>query len=277
MQFRLATWNINSVRRRIDLLKDFTEAYQPDVVCLQEIKCLEDQFPMKAVKAMGYEFIEIHGQKAYHGVATLSRLPMQASERNDYNETGEARHLSVEVDVSGKNASPLIIHNFYVPAGGDVPDVEVNPKYGQKLNYLNGMTDYFAGLSKKDKNQLILVGDLNVAPLEHDVWSHKQLLKVVSHTPLEVEHLDRVYGSHDWIDVMRSFVPEDEKLYTWWSYRARDWRASNRGRRLDHVWVTPSLEGSAQSMTVGDEARDWEAASDHAPVIVDFDLDQSKN
>lgn len=277
MKFRLATWNINSVRRRIDLLKDFTEAYQPDVVCLQEIKCLEDQFPMKAVNAMGYGFVEIHGQKAYHGVATLSRLPMQASERNDYNDTGEARHLSVEVDVSVNNSSPLIIHNFYVPAGGDVPDADVNPKFGHKLTYLNGMTDYFSGLSKKDENRLILVGDLNVAPLEHDVWSHKQLLKVVSHTPLEVEHLDRVYGSHDWIDVMRSFVPEDEKLYTWWSYRARDWRASNRGRRLDHVWVTPSLEGSAQSMTVGDEARDWEAASDHAPVIVDFDLDQSKN
>ena len=132
------------------------------------------------------------------------------------------------------------------------------------------MDRYFSNYDGSER--LILVGDLNVAPLEHDVWSHKQLLKVVSHTPLEVEHLERVIRSQDWVDVMRQHVPEDEKLYTWWSYRARDWRASNRGRRLDHVWVTPSLSHTAKRMIVGDDARGWDAASDHAPVIVDFDL-----
>ena len=109
------------------------------------------------------------------------------------------------------------------------------------------MEAWFAGLRGKRGNRMILVGDLNVAPLETDVWSHKQLLKVVSHTPAEVERFLRVQAAHDWVDVMRRHVPAEEKLFTWWSYRNRDWRASNRGRRLDHIWTTPALDGAATS------------------------------
>jgi exodeoxyribonuclease-3 len=113
----------------------------------------------------------------------------------------------------------------------------------------------------------VLVGDLNVAPLENDVWSHKQLLKVVSHTPVETELLDGVRASYDWIDVTRSFVPAEEKIYSWWSYRARDWRASNRGRRLDHIWISPALKGHAIEHAIFKPARGWKLASDHVPVI----------
>jgi exodeoxyribonuclease-3 len=119
---------------------------------------------------------------------------------------------------------------------------------------------------------MILAGDLNVAPLETDVWSHKQMLKVVSHTPVEVEHLSAVQGTRPWVDAMRRFVPPEEKLFTWWSYRARDWRASDRGRRLDHVWTTPDLEHRAKGVTVVKDARGWEKPSDHVPVILDLDL-----
>ena len=87
----------------------------------------------------------------------------------------------------------------------------------------------------------VVVGDLNIAPLENDVWSHRQLLKVVSHTPVETEGLGRVQRAGNWVDVMRKHVPADQKLYTWWSYRARDWDAADRGRRLDHIWATPDL------------------------------------
>jgi exodeoxyribonuclease III len=120
---------------------------------------------------------------------------------------------------------------------------------------------------------MIMVGDFNVAPLPTDVWSHKQLLKVVSHTPDEVERLERVQASHDWVDVIRRHVPAEEKLFTWWSYRNRDWRASNRGRRLDHIWTTPALDGAAVSMTVASETRDWKRTSDHVPVIADFEIE----
>jgi exodeoxyribonuclease-3 len=109
------------------------------------------------------------------------------------------------------------------------------------------------------------------------VWSHKQLLKVVSHTPVEVDLLNRAVKAGRWIDVAREVIPEPEKLYTWWSYRAADWRASNRGRRLDHIWVTPALEKAALSLgragfQIRDDCRSWERPSDHAPVLLTLDL-----
>src|SRR5690606_30795589 len=130
------------------------------------------------------------------------------------------------------------LHNFYVPAGGDVPDPAVNPKFAHKLRFLDEAAAWFAA-RRNPENRFILLGDLNVAPLETDVWSHKQLLKVVSHTPVEVERMNRWCASHDWVDAVRRFVPPERKLYSWWSYRSPDWAAADKGRRLDHVWVTP--------------------------------------
>ena len=115
----------------------------------------------------------------------------------------------------------------------------------------------------------VLVGDLNIAPLEHDVWSHRQLLKVVSHTPSETRGLTEWRGT-GFVDAVRHFVPPEEKLFTWWSYRNRDWRASDRGRRLDHIWVTPDLTGMLTRQIVLKDARDWPQASDHVPVCVEM-------
>jgi exodeoxyribonuclease-3 len=112
------------------------------------------------------------------------------------------------------------------------------------------------------------VGDLNVAPLATDVWSHEKLVRVVTHTPLEVKALDSLRRSRDWIDAVRHFVPAEKKLFTWWSYRAPDWKRSDKGRRLDHVWVTPALRASLVSASVVKAARGWSLPSDHAPVLV---------
>jgi exodeoxyribonuclease-3 len=268
MRFRLATWNINSVRLRISLVERFLKDFQPDILCLQEIKCKDELFPYDAVRAMGYPHIHVKGQAGYHGVAVVSRFPLQARGTENFCGSGEARHIAVALD-----GSPVVIHNVYIPAGGDLPDPDLNPKFGQKLAYIRALADWFGdGGAACTQSQHILTGDFNVAPLEHDVWSHKQLLKVVSHTPVEVEHLGRLKSSASWIDIMRKYVPEDEKLYTWWSYRARDWRASNRGRRLDHIWTTPGLENSVRAMQVVADARDWDKPSDHVPVLADFEL-----
>ena len=118
---------------------------------------------------------------------------------------------------------------------------------------------------------MIVVGDLNIAPLETDVWSHKQLLTVVSHTPVEVEKLGALQRSAGFVDAVRHFVPPEQKLFTWWSYRNRDWAASNRGRRLDHVWVTPPLVPHLAAAEVKRDTRNWELCSDHVPVVVRFD------
>jgi exodeoxyribonuclease-3 len=269
MKFRLATWNINSVRLRIGIVEQFTRAYQPDVLCLQEIKCVDELFPYDAMRAMGFPHLYVKGQAGYHGVAIASRFPMTAGGTENFCGSGEARHIAASID-----GLPIIVHNVYIPAGGDLPDPALNPKFAQKLAYVRALTAWFgAGGAACGESQHILAGDFNIAPLEQDVWSHKQLLNVVSHTPVEVEHLAALKASANWVDIMRRYVPADEKLYTWWSYRARDWQLSNRGRRLDHIWATPGLETALRSMSVVTDARGWEKPSDHVPVLVDFEID----
>jgi exodeoxyribonuclease-3 len=258
----IATWNINSVRLRIDLVTSFLEAHRPDVLCLQEIKCLEANFPAGAFNKIGYRHQVVHGQKGYHGVAIVSREPFIETHRRGFVGKDDARHVSVTF---ADRDVPIRLHNFYVPAGGDEPDPERNEKFAHKLAFLEEMRGWLTGA--ETNRPAILVGDLNVAPYEHDVWSHKQLLNVVSHTPVETELFEKVREAGGWIDAMRHFVPMDEKLYTWWSYRAQDWLASNRGRRLDHVWVTPPLRSRLLGLDIVRDARGWNRPSDHVPVI----------
>jgi exodeoxyribonuclease III len=269
MALRIATWNINSIRIRLHLIAELVERLAPDVICLQEIKCEDGQFPREAFAALGYSHAAIAGQRGYHGVATLARQPLEWLGAEDLHGTGEARHLAVSLPV-GNGRERVELHNFYVPAGGDIPDPDENRRFREKLAYLEALEAWSGRL--KGRRRRLAVGDLNVAPFEHDVWSHKQMQGVVSHTPVEVERLGRALEAGRWSDIMRRFVPATEKLYSWWSYRAVDWRLSNRGRRLDHVWASPGLAGDAMSMTVVDDARGWQRPSDHVPVVVDFDL-----
>lgn len=263
---KLITWNINSVRLRLELVADLLKKEQPDVLCLQETKVVNDLFPREALAKLGYAHHAIHGQKGYHGVATLSRIPFRAICSRDFCNKGDTRHLMTTLE------NGVELHNFYVPAGGDIPDPAANPKFAHKLDFLREMEGVFAKRRRSRNQPVILVGDLNVAPLENDVWSHKQLLDVVSHTPVESELLGEVFAAFDWIDVTRSFVPPAEKIYSWWSYRAQDWLASDRGRRLDHVWVSPGLKGAAKKHTILKAARGWKQPSDHVPVITEFAL-----
>lgn len=262
----LATWNINSVRLRLPLVRRFLGEHQPDILCLQETKCPDGQFPTADIRALGYEHVAINGQKGYHGVAVLSRLPFASVDRGPFCRHGHARHMTVTLAPEAGAASGLTIHNFYVPAGGDEPDPVRNPKFDHKLHFLDCMIDA-ATRGALATDRAILVGDLNVAPLETDVWSHKALLSVVSHTPVEVERFGRVMGAGGWVDAMRRCIPPEEKLFTWWSYRSPDWRAADKGRRLDHVWVSRDLDGAVSRIEVIKEARDWERPSDHVPVI----------
>jgi exodeoxyribonuclease III len=272
MRFSVATWNINSVRLRLPLVKRFLKRYAPDVLCLQETKCPDDQFPRKQFAEIGYPHVEIYGQKGYHGVATVSRHPLENAEREKFCRKDDCRHLSVELGAAAGLARPITIHNFYVPAGGDEPNPEINEKFAHKLAFLDELAAHAISQDAKKGARSILVGDLNVAPLEHDVWSHKQLLNVVSHTPVEVEKFRVFQQAGGWIDVMRGFIPASEKLYTWWSYRAANWEESDRGRRLDHIWASPALRDTAREMNVIRNARSWKQPSDHVPVMVVFDF-----
>ncbi|KAA2313378.1 exodeoxyribonuclease III [Pseudooceanicola sediminis] len=262
MSFTLATWNINSVRLREALVCQLLETAGPDVLCLQECKSPVDLIPRDRFHALGYTHMIARGQKGYNGVAILSKLPIEEVGDQDFAALGHARHIA------GRLENGVVIHNFYVPAGGDKPDRAINEKFGQKLDYLTEMRDWFHA---ERPEKAILVGDLNIAPREDDVWDHKKLLRVVSHTPVEVEHLAQAQDAGAWVDITRQDIPQGN-LYSWWSYRSPDWDAADKGRRLDHVWATPDISNAAHSSTIMRAVRGWEQPSDHAPVFATFDL-----
>lgn len=266
MPIKLATWNVNSVRAHAGAVERFLGEVRPEILCLQETKVADEAFPLSLFRRLGYRHHLIYGQKGYHGVAIFSTaLALEDAQRKVWCGIDEARHVYCRI------GDGIELHNFYVPAGGDLPDPKLNPKFRHKLEFMDEVTAWFCRRKRK-ANRGILVGDLNVAPLETDVWSHKQLLKVVSHTPIEVAHMARWYESHDWVDAVRLHVPPEQRLYSWWSYRARDWRASDKGRRLDHIWVTPALRDKVHGASVYKEARGYAGASDHAPVLAELDI-----
>jgi exodeoxyribonuclease III len=261
MTVRIATWNINSVRLREAAVLRFLREEAPDVLCLQETKAPIDKIPLEGFRALGYRHVVARGQKSYNGVAILSRLPLEDAGHRDFCIRGDARHVAARLP------SGTVLHNLYVPAGGDEPDPGANPKFAHKLDFLAELRAWFTEAAPRNA---ILVGDLNVAPREDDVWNHKRLLRIVSHTPVEVEALAAVRDAGAWVDVTRAHVP-DGRLYSWWSYRAPDWQAADKGRRLDHVWATPDLAERSGGSRIARHVRGWELPSDHVPVLAEFE------
>jgi exodeoxyribonuclease-3 len=267
----VSTWNINSVRLRIQQVRRFLKKEAPDVLCLQETKCPDDRFPLKQLRSYGYPHITFAGQKGYNGVAILSRFPFATTASMSFCGKSDARHIAATLGPEAGDAAGITIHNFYVPAGGDIPDPEMNVKFAHKLAFLRDLRGW-GDSARPARAPSILVGDLNVAPLESDVWSHKRLLDVVSHTPVETQALETLRQEAGWVDAMRDLRPEPEKIYTWWSYRAPDWQAADKGRRLDHVWHSQGLKDTLRSVTVFRASRGWVRPSDHVPVTARYEL-----
>lgn len=262
---KIATWNINSVRLRMPLVQKLAEEHAPDILCLQETKVIDELFPEKTLWELGFKHTFFSGQKSYNGVAILSKVPLKDREViDDFGGGVHRRHIAATLPDGTR------LHNFYVPAGGDIPDPEANPKFADKLRCLSAMTLWSKDI--KPASKTLILGDFNIAPHEHDVWSHKQLLGIVSHTPVETEGLLKFKSVSKWIDIAREYTPLEEKLYSWWSYRNQDWKKSNRGRRLDHVWATPGLKDALVSCHTLRDARDWISPSDHVPVMVDVNF-----
>lgn len=261
---KIATWNINSVRLRAPLVKKFLQDNDIDILCLQETKTQDEFFPKSFFEELGYTHTFFSGQKSYNGVAVISRVPIKFDNTHKFvNE--DKRHISAHIKHRGKD---IELHNLYIPAGGDIPDRKENPKFGHKLDFIGEITKHFPKNSKG--KEIIVLGDFNIAPYEHDVWSHKQLLKIVSHTPVEVELLEKFRKSFDFVDIAREFIPHDKKLYSWWSYRNPGWKENDKGRRLDHIWGSQGIAGKVKKFNIVKDTREWTQTSDHVPVIIEL-------
>ena len=257
---KIATWNINSVRLRLDLVLGFLQKADIDVLCLQETKTQDEFFPVAALADAGWGHLVFRGEKSYNGVAIISRLPVKYYGHRLWAGKDDCRHICARIN--GVN-----IHNFYVPAGGDVADRDVNPKFGHKIDFVDEMKEWFSNNSPRKS---LLVGDLNIAPLAEDVWSTRQLRNVVSHTDIEREKLTAVINEGGGVDAVREYYGPEKILYSWWSYRARDWKASNRGRRLDHIWLSTDIKNKVRFVDIMTQARGFEKPSDHVPMTIEL-------
>ena len=257
---KIVTWNVNSVNARKNLLFKLINEHKPEVICLQETKVINRSFPQKEFEELGYNCY-LNGVPSYNGVAILSKSEAKNFKVHDYCKKNDGRHI--ETDVCG-----LKVHSIYVPAGGDEPNVEVNPKFKHKMEFIKKL----ALLSKRLRSeQLVFCGDLNVAPYKDDVWSHNQLKNVVSHTELERNALLKVMSSGDFFDVIRKFINPPDNVYTWWSYRSPDYSVNNRGRRLDHIWASNGISDRVHSAKILESFRSDLKPSDHVPVFIEID------
>jgi exodeoxyribonuclease-3 len=202
----VASWNVNSIRSRLALLERLVALRRPDVLLLQETRCPDANFPASALKRLGYPHIALNGLAGHHGVAIAANVPLGDIGAEVVGGVDQPRHVSAMVDLGG---TAVRLHSLYVPSGGDEPDPATNPKFRDKLAFVEGLAEWGVAAAAEPA---LLAGDLNIAPLPEDVWSHRQLLSVVSHTPAETERLDRAQAAAGWVDVVRRDRPPPERL-----------------------------------------------------------------
>lgn len=254
---KIATWNVNSISARLPLVLTWLESKRPDVVCLQETKCVDAKFPADAFAQLGYS-IATHGQPTYNGVAIASILPIENVVRGFPDDDEAAQSRAIAATVGG-----IRILNVYVPNGSEVG----SEKFAYKLTWLGRLRAYLDGHFQKDTDVLIC-GDFNVAPEDRDVHDPKAWVGNVLVSPAERRALARIsaWGFKD------AFRMHNEKtgLYSWWNYRQMAF-TRNAGLRIDHVWVTASLADKCSAAWIDQETRAWERPSDHAPVVAEFE------
>ncbi len=251
---KIATWNVNSIRARLDRVTEWLSDRSPHVVCLQETKVEDKTFPLSEIKEAGYE-IAFFGQKTYNGVAVLSRDPITDVQKNfgDGGDDSQARFLDVKT-------AGIRILTCYVPNGKSVE----SPDFAYKLTWLKRLQTYLETKCSPDE-PLLLCGDMNVAPAELDVYDPVLWEGKVHFHPEERAALDRLQ-SWGMKDAVRMHHPETQ-VFSWWDYRRLGF-PKNRGLRIDHIYLTESLVDRCTEAFVDREARKGQKPSDHAPVIV---------
>ncbi|MCC6466121.1 MAG: exodeoxyribonuclease III [Planctomycetes bacterium] len=250
----IATWNVNSIRARKQHLLDWLATAKPDVMCLQELKVREEEFPFDELGALGYE-AAVHAQPTYNGVAVISRLPIEEVIPGFAGEEGQARLL--EAVIQGVH-----VLSVYCPNGQDPK----SDKFEYKERFFAALRAHLDGLAKPGA-PLALCGDTNIAPEARDVWDPEGCAGSVGFHPREHQWLRHLadWGLHDSLRL----VDQRPGLYSWWDYRGFGY-GKNRGMRIDQIWVSQGLKGSVKKAWIDVDPRTWERPSDHTPVLCEL-------
>lgn len=256
---RIATWNINSINSRLQHVIDWCGENQPDVLCLQETKCVDEKFPGQKFKHLGYEHIETHGEKAYNGVAIISKSRLEDVQKDLGDGLPDEAKRLIAATVNG-----IRLVNVYVPHGTKFG----SDKFEYKLSWIARLRKLFDNSFDLD-DDVLLCGDLNVAPHEMDVWNPllwKDKMHFSKPERMAILELKR-WG---FVDVFRQ-MNGDEREFSWWSNFHHDFE-KDRGLRIDHIWASPPLAETCSDCWIDKSPRGWEKPSDHAPVVADLDI-----
>lgn len=256
---KIATWNINSINSRIEHVVDWCKKNQPDVLCLQETKCVDAKFPHGRFSAIGYEHCAFLGEKAYNGVAIISKEPLQGIQKNLPDDKADSPKRLIAAKIGNVH-----ILNAYVPHGTKLG----SDKFAYKLKWLERLGSYLSKNFRTTEN-VILCGDLNIAPHELDVWKPSLWKDKIHFTKAERDALQTL-KRWGFVDVFRQ-INDDLKEYSWWDYFHHSFE-KDHGLRIDHIWASPPLAERCTDCWIDKSPRELDKPSDHAPVIAEFHI-----
>jgi exodeoxyribonuclease-3 len=260
---RIATWNVNSIRQRMDVLQAWLAERQPDIVCLQEVKCTDEAFPREPLEAMGYN-VAVHGQKTWNGVALLSKLPFDEVAPGLMGDDADVQARFLEALVSTKSGALRVV-SLYLPNGNPAP----GDKYTYKLKWMDRLIA-FSDERLKLEEPLLLAGDYNVIPAPLDArrpeaWTNDALFLMPTRERF------RALTNLGLTDAIRA-VSDAGDLYTFWDYQAGAFQ-KNDGIRIDHLLLSPQAADRLVDAGIDRHVRGWDKPSDHVPVFVDLDIE----
>jgi exodeoxyribonuclease-3 len=257
---RIATWNVNSINARLETVLRWFEAAQPDVACLQEIKCVDEKFPAEPFERLGYN-VAVHGQKAYNGVALLSKTPLEDVRRGLPEGDGDEHARYIEAVVSGPQ--PVRVASIYLPNGNPIG----TEKFAYKLAWMDRLHRHAKNLLAFEE-PLVLTGDFNVIPEPRDAEFPNNWLTDALFQPESRE----AFRALKWLGLTEAYLEADGApgAYTFWDYQAGSWQRNN-GIRIDHALLSPQAADLLRGVTIHKDVRSWEKPSDHVPLMVELD------
>jgi exodeoxyribonuclease-3 len=262
----IATWNVNSIRTRLPQIIDWINQVNPDILCLQETKVMDDSFPVEPFEKLGYS-VEVYGQKSYNGVAIISKIRAENVKKGFFDCTGSEQNIKIFLDqkrLISADINGIKIINVYVPNGSALG----SDKFEYKINWLSCLASFLDELEKKGE-LICLMGDFNVAPSNLDIHDPKKYEGGIMASEIERSALNNVLKGR-LIDSFRIFE-KNPGHWSWWDYRNNAYEL-NKGWRIDHIYISKELSSKLKSCVIDSSPRENSRPSDHAPVMIDLNL-----